>query len=227
MFVRSRPVPSGDSFVKSLRVRSARAANPARSRARTAAVGLSVCAALTLAACGSSESDNLAQQANEGGNKGYVAGDGSVSEYAPDERGEPVTFEAQMFDGTTLSASELRGEPTVLNFWYAGCGPCRAEAPDLADLAREYEDDTRFLGVNLRDQKATSEAFERTFDIPYPSATDLNGDVLLALSDYVPPQAVPTTLVLDSEGRVAARVLGKADRSILNALIEDTVAETT
>ena len=60
----------------------------------------------------------------------------------------------------------------------------------------------------------------------YPSATDLNGEVLLALSEYVPPQAVPTTLVLDSEGRVAARILGKADKSTLDALIKDTVAES-
>lgn len=212
--------------VKLARVRSSQTARPRRSRTRVAAASLSVCAALVLTACGGSESDNLAQQANEGGNKGYVAGDGSVSEYAPGERGEPVEFEAKMFDGSTVSAEDLRGETTVLNFWYAGCAPCRAEAPDLVSLAEDYEGDAQFMGVNLRDQQATSEAFERTFEIPYPSASDLNGEVLLALSDYVPPQAVPTTLVLDSEGRVAARVLGKADHSTLNALIKDTVAET-
>lgn len=212
--------------MKLARVRSAQPVRSRRSRTRVAAASLCVGAALALTACGGSEADNLAQQASEGGNKGYVAGDGSVSEYAPGERGEPVEFEAKMFDGSTVSAEDLRGETTVLNFWYAGCAPCRAEAPDLVSLAKDYEGDATFMGVNLRDQQATSEAFERTFEIPYPSASDLNGEVLLALSDYVPPQAVPTTLVLDSEGRVAARVLGKADHSTLNALIKDTVAET-
>ncbi|MDO5367985.1 TlpA disulfide reductase family protein [Kocuria sp.] len=211
--------------MKLARVRSAQPVRSSRSRTRVAAASLCVGAALALTACGGSEADNLAQQANEGGSKGYVAGDGSVSEYAPEERGEPVEFDAKMFDGSTVSAAELRGEPAVLNFWYAGCAPCRAEAPDLVNLAEEYEGDAQFMGVNLRDQQATSEAFERTFDIPYPSASDLNGEVLLALSDYVPPQAVPTTLVLDSEGRVAARVLGKADHSTLDALIKHTVAE--
>lgn len=211
--------------VKLVRARSAQTVRPRRSRARAAAASLSLCVVLALTACGGSESDNLAQQANEGGSKGYVAGDGSVSEYAPEERGEPVEFDAKMFDGSTVSAAQLRGEPVVLNFWYAGCAPCRAEAPDLVSLAEEYEGDAQFMGVNLRDQQATSEAFERTFGIPYPSASDVNGEVLLALSDYVPPQAVPTTLVLDSEGRVAARVLGQADHSTLNALIKDTVAE--
>lgn len=210
--------------MRSPRVRLVPATRSTGVRSRTAAAAVAVCAALVLAGCSSSGTDALAQQANEGGNKGYVAGDGSVSEYAPQQRGEPVDFDAAMFDGSTVSAAELRGKPAVLNFWYAGCAPCRAEAPDLVELAKEYDGDARFLGVNLRDQKATAEAFERTFHIPYGSASDLDGRVLLSLSEYVPPQAVPTTLVLDSEGRVAARVLGKADRSTLDALIKDTVA---
>ena len=182
-------------------------------------------ATLVLTGCSAGE-DSLAQQANAGGDKGYVAGDGSVSEYAASQRGEPVAFEATMFDGSPVTAQSLRGKPVVLNFWYAGCAPCRAEAPDLAALHAEHGKEARFMGVNLRDQQATAEAFERNFSITYPSATDLNGAVLLALSDYVPPQAVPTTLVLDSQGRVAARVLGKADKSTLDALIKDTVAES-
>ncbi|MBS6029217.1 MAG: TlpA family protein disulfide reductase [Kocuria rhizophila] len=197
----------------------------ARVRARTGLVAVVTALGLALAGCSTTD-DNLAQQANAGGDKGYVAGDGSVSEYAPADRGEPVAFDAEMFDGSSVTAESLRGRPAVVNFWYAGCAPCRAEAPDLVALHGEYKDQAQFLGVNLRDQQATAEAFERNFGVDYPSASDLNGAVLLALSDYVPPQAVPTTLVLDSKGRVAARVLGKADKSTLDALIKDTVAET-
>ncbi|MDO4918322.1 TlpA disulfide reductase family protein [Kocuria sp.] len=203
--------------------RSSRSA--ARTRVRTGVVAVVAALGLALTGC-SSGSDNLAQQANAGGDKGYVAGDGSVSEYAPDQRKAPVSFDAAMYDGSTVSAQSLRGKPAVLNFWYAGCAPCRAEAPDLKALHQEYGSKVQFMGVNLRDQEATAEAFERNFSIDYPSATDLDGAVLLALSDYVPPQAVPTTLVLDSQGRVAARVLGKADKSTLDALIKDTVAES-
>ncbi|WP_270263369.1 TlpA family protein disulfide reductase [Kocuria marina] len=199
---------------------------PARARVRTGAVAVVACLGLALAGCSSSGNDSLAQQANAGGEKGYVAGDGSVSEYAPEQRGEPVQFEAEMFDGSTVSAESLRGKPAVVNFWYAGCAPCRAEAPDLVALHHQYKDSAQFLGVNLRDQQPTAEAFERNYGVDYPSASDLNGAVLLALSDYVPPQAVPTTLVLDEQGRVAARVLGKADKSTLDALIKDTVAES-
>ena len=197
----------------------------ARARARTGLVAVVAALGLALAGCSTTD-DNLAQQANAVGDKGYVAGDGSVSEYAPADRGEPVAFDAEMFDGSSVTAESLRGRPAVVNFWYAGCAPCRAEAPDLVALHGEYKDQAQFLGVNLRDQQATAEAFERNFGVDYPSASDLNGAVLLALSDYVPPQAVPTTLVLDSKGRVAARVLGKADKSTLDALIKDTVAET-
>lgn len=197
----------------------------ARVRARTGLVAVVAALGLALAGCSTTD-DNLAQQANAGGDKGYVAGDGSVSEYAPADRGEPVAFDAEMFDGSSVTAESLRGKPAVVNFWYAGCAPCRAEAPDLVALHGQYKDEAQFLGVNLRDQQATAEAFERNFGVDYPSASDLNGAVLLALSDYVPPQAVPTTLVLDSKGRVAARVLGKADKSTLDALIKDTVAET-
>ncbi|WP_233542745.1 TlpA family protein disulfide reductase [Kocuria tytonis] len=197
----------------------------ARTRVRTGLVAVVAAVGLALTGC-SSSNDNLAQQANAGGDKGYVAGDGSVSEYAPDQRKDPVQFDAAMYDGSTVTAESMRGKPVVLNFWYAGCAPCRAEAPDLVALHEEYGDRARFMGVNLRDQKATAEAFERNFHVDYSSASDLNGSVLLALSDYVPPQAVPTTLVLDSRGRVAARVLGKADKSTLDALIKDTVAES-
>ncbi len=180
---------------------------------------------VALAGCGAEE-DSLAQQANAGDEKGYIAGDGTVSEYPAGERGEPVQFAGTLFDGTTVTAEDLRGTPVLLNFWYAGCAPCRVEAPDLKELAQRFDGSVAFYGVNLRDEKATAEAFERTFGIPYPSFEDKDGGVLMALSAYVPPQAVPTTLVLDADGRVAARILGLADRSILETLLADVAGET-
>lgn len=176
-----------------------------------------------LSACSQSQ-DSLAAQADAGDSKGYIAGDGSVTEYAPGERGEPVEFEGELFDGTVVRASELRGKPALINFWYAGCAPCRAEAPWLNELHETYGQKVAFYGANVRDEKGTAEAFEKKFGVAYPSFRDLSGKVLLAMSKYVPAQAVPTTVVLDAEGRVAARILGQIDKSVLKTLLEDQIS---
>lgn len=176
--------------------------------------------AFLLAGC-SSSNDSLAQQADAGDEKGYIAGDGSVTEYSAQDRGEPVTFIGTKYDGTKIDASELRGKPVLLNFWYAGCAPCRAEAPHLVELHEKFGQKIEFFGVNVRDEKGTAEAFEENFKIDYPSFKDTDGKVLYSLSKFVPAQAVPTTLILDDQGRVAARILGEIDPSILRTLLED------
>ncbi|WP_394249099.1 TlpA family protein disulfide reductase [Arthrobacter pityocampae] len=188
------------------------------------ALAFAVPVSLALTSCAAE--DPLAQQATAGDGKNYIAGDGSVTEYAASDRGEPVEVAGTLFDGTSVSSSEWDGQVTVLNFWYASCAPCREEAPDLVSLHDDYAPEGAvFYGVNIRDEKATAEAFERSFGIPYQSFDDKDGGVLLDMTQYVPPQAVPTTIVLDREGRVSARILGLADRSTLKALISDALAE--
>lgn len=140
------------------------------------------------------------------------------------ERGESIEFAGETFDGQTISETSLDG-PALVNFWYASCAPCRVEAPDLASLSQEYGDDVTFLGVNVRDGGETAAAFERNFNIEYPSIEGRDGKILLDFADYVPPQAVPTTLILDDEGRVAARVLGAVERSTLKSLLDGVVNE--
>ncbi|AUI52891.1 TlpA family protein disulfide reductase [Arthrobacter crystallopoietes] len=190
------------------------------SRRQAAAAALT--ASLLLSGCAAE--DPLAEKVNAGTNS-YVAGDGSVAEYAEGIRGETVRLSGQLFDGTTVSNDDWAGKVTVLNVWYAACAPCRVEAPDLSALHAEFEPQgVQFYGINTRDEAATASAFERTFGIEYPSFKDKNGQILLALTDYVPPQAVPTTLVLDKDGRVAARILGIAEKSTLTAIIEDALA---
>ena len=197
---------------------------PSRPSRRAVLTGLSM--APLLAACSGGD-DSLARQAGDAGGKNYIAGDGSVAEFAPAERGTPVEFTAELFDGTPVSGADLRGEPALLNFWYAACAPCRVEAPHLVSLHERFAPQgVRFLGVNVRDTVTTAQAFERTFDIPYPSMEDASGDVLLAMTDHVPPQAVPSTLVLDRQGRVAARVLGAVQEGTLAALLDTVVAES-
>ncbi|MFW0109131.1 TlpA family protein disulfide reductase [Rothia sp. P13129] len=174
---------------------------------------------LTLNAC--SSSDSLSAQADAGDSKGYIAGDGSVTEFPPEKRTEPVHFTGTLYDGTEITAESLRGKPILLNFWYAGCAPCRAEAPALVKLHKKFADKVHFYGVNVRDEKATAEAFERRFSVEYPSFEDSTGKVLYELSQVVPAQAVPTTLIIDAQGRVTSRVLGQIDESIVRTLLED------
>ncbi|MFJ6003956.1 TlpA family protein disulfide reductase [Arthrobacter sp. NPDC092385] len=184
-----------------------------------------VTATLLITGC-SAQNNSLAEQANAGDNKNYIAGDGSVAEYAPDTRSEPVDVKGELYDGTTVDSDQWVGNVVVLNVWYAACAPCRVEAPMLQALSTSFAPEgVRFYGINVRDEKPTAEAFERNFGITYPSFGDRDGKMLLSLTSYVPPQAVPTTLVLDRQGRVSARILGIADESTLKTLIADALAE--
>ncbi|KGJ72888.1 alkyl hydroperoxide reductase [Cryobacterium roopkundense] len=189
-------------------------------------VGL-VALALVLTGC---SSDPLADQYREGSSKGFIAGDGSVTEIAASARGEAIDFTGIGENGETLASADYAGEVLVVNFWYASCAPCRAEAADLQKLNAQFEDNgASFLGVNVRDQAANAMAFNDTYGITYPSVLDVNdGGMQLAFSGSIPPNAVPTTLVLDKQGRVAARILGQVTSpSILETLIRDTVAEVS
>ncbi|AWB85465.1 alkyl hydroperoxide reductase [Mycetocola zhujimingii] len=173
-------------------------------------------------------SDPLAEQYAEGSNKGYIAGDGSVTEIAEADRGESITFSGVADTGEQIASADFAGDVLVVNFWYAACAPCRAEAPLLQELSAEYDGkDAQFIGVNVYDQPDTALSFNDKYGITYPSIMDVqDGAVKLAFTGSVPPKAVPTTLVLDKEGRVAARILGQVkEASILDTLIRDAIAE--
>ena len=183
-------------------------------------------AALTLlAGC---TNDPLAEQYSAGTTKNYISGEGTISEIAAADREEPVSFAGVTDSGEEVSSDDYAGDVLVLNFWYAGCPPCRVEAPDLEKLNASFAGEgVSFLGVNVRDQAAQSLSFAEEFGITYPSVMDADdGNLLLAFSGTVAPNAVPTTLVIDREGRVAARILGGIEgTSNLRTLINDALAE--
>ena len=126
-------------------------------------------------------------------------------------------------------AARLRTEGYDVEVAHDGPGGVelvRRFAPDLVALATDYADEgVRLLGINGTDDAGTAQAFERTFDVPYPSIADTDGQAVASLQGSVPLQAVPTTVVLDREGRVAARVLGLAEGSTLRAMVDDVLAE--
>ncbi|WP_125132023.1 TlpA disulfide reductase family protein [Microbacterium sp. 10M-3C3] len=193
---------------------------------RRVVAAVTLVAALLLAGCTSS--DSLAQQYRNGNEKGYIAGDFQVVEIPAGDRGAPVVFEGVTETGETVSSDDYRGKVLVVNFWYAACGPCIVEAPMLEEVWQDYQDrGVAFLGVNTYDQPATAQSFARDNNVTYPSVIDVNdGRVKLAFAQATPIQATPTTLVIDQEGRVAARIIGQlAGASILSTLVADTLAE--
>ncbi|MFE6969029.1 TlpA family protein disulfide reductase [Isoptericola sp. NPDC057653] len=191
-------------------------------RRASAAVGAVLGLGL-LAACGAQDSG-----AGDVVGQGFVSGDGSVKQWDAGDRGDVVTVQGTTFEGDDVSTADWLGDVVVVNTWYAGCAPCRAEAPDLVALANDREaDGVRVLGINTEDEAGAATSFQRTFDVPYPSVADSTGKVVAKLSGVVPLQAVPSTVVLDAEGRVAARVIGQAEASTLDAIVDEVLAESS
>lgn len=185
---------------------------------------LALIIAVALSGC---TNDPLAEKYGGEGTS-YESEDGAFSEFAPAERGEPVVFEGTTDTGMVVSNEDYAGEVLVVNFWYAECAPCRAEAPDLRDLSLKYQGNgASFLGINTVNEPENALAFARTFDISDPSIMDADtGTARLAFVGHAPPSTVPTTLVLDKQGRVAARFLGQVMApSNLDTVIRELIAE--
>lgn len=187
---------------------------------------LAALVAVSLTACGT---DPVAEQYLSGDGKGYISADGAVEEIPVADRGEPVVFSGVTENGDEFDSADIAGDVTVVNFWYAGCAPCRVEAGDLEDVWQEYGGDgVSFVGINIYDQADTARSFAKTYGVTYPSIMDVDsGAAKLAFASATPIQATPTTLVLDKQGRVAARIIGQIDgTSILSTLVKDALAES-
>jgi peroxiredoxin len=195
-----------------------------RSRLLLAAAATAL-AAVALAGC---TSDPLAEQYADGSGQGYVSGDGAYTEIPVSARGEVIEYTGTTETGDTVSNTDFAGDVYVVNFWYAGCPPCRLEAKDLKAASEEYPD-VKFLGVNVSDTAAGAITFAKEHEISYPSIIDVQtNSVQLAFAGQgaVAPNAVPVTLIMDREGRVAGRISGLIrDKSILTAMIDTVLAE--
>ncbi len=148
-----------------------------------------------------------------------------LTTYKPGSRPDAPPMRGMTLDGEDLDIASLRGHVVVVNVWGSWCGPCRTEAPDLAKASRDtYDDGARFVGIDTRDTDDAARAFTRTFKVPYPSVIDRNGKLLLAFNGVIPISAVPSTVVIDPDGRIAATVTGKIDYSTLTGLIDNLSA---
>lgn len=188
-------------------------------RAAVLAVLAGALAATTLTGCTSAAS---------GGSTGYIEGSGTITQVPPAKRSAPREFTGTTLKGQAFDLADTRGKVVVINVWASWCPPCRAEAPSLAKVAKATTgQDVVFVGIDTRDEKPQALAFEKTFSMPYPSVTDDGGQILLAFRDTLPPVSIPSTLVLDRQGRVAVRWLGSVTASTLKDLVHGVVAEGT
>jgi len=176
------------------------------------AAGL-VVAVLTLSACDGSEGV---------GTEAYAKGDGTAVEIAEAQRGEPVEVSGTTLTGEQLDLASMRGRTVVLNVWGSWCAPCRKEAKDLVAASKQLGPrGVDFVGINLRDNNtAQALAYEQKYGITFPSLKDDGGELLLAFRGAVPPKAIPTTLVIDPQGRIAARFSGAITQRTLVDLVE-------
>lgn len=185
---------------------------------------------LTLSACGDASSGAAGAGGSgadsAGSQTGFVAGDGSIIVLDPADRAQAPAIDGPTLEGGAYDTADHLGEVQVLNVWASWCAPCRAEAPDLVTVAGEYADrGVQFVGLNTRDSQTAALAFVERFGITYPNLIDRDGRLQLAFRDTLPPQAIPSTLVLDRQGRVAARVLGIVSASSLRGVLDTVLAE--
>lgn len=124
-------------------------------------------------------------------------------------------------DGEELGVGDFAGKVVVLNFWASWCGPCRTEQPELNEAADALpDDDVAFLGVALQESsEANALAHEREFDVPYPSLYD-PANAYAARYKGVGPRSIPTTILIDREGRVAVRLFGSTTATEIMVLAE-------
>ncbi|MGD9958442.1 TlpA disulfide reductase family protein [Nocardioides sp.] len=146
-------------------------------------------------------------------------------QYDATDRGDPIDLTGETLEGESFDVADLRGKVVVVNVWWSACAPCRLEAPMLVGAAAQTAADADFVGVNIRDNSAEPAlAFDTTFGVTYPSIYDPTGKALLAFAGKVNLQAVPTTVVLDREGRIAATISGAIPSQLTLTDVIDDVA---
>src|SRR3954454_2321108 len=182
-----------------------------------------LCAAAALAAAACSGTDAVSQTVN--GSNGYVGGDDALHWVAPADRTTVNGVSGSLLDGKPFDLSRWRGHVVVVNFLGSWCAEGVEETQALEGVHREAASKgVEFVGIDVRDDRSQAASFVRSHHVTYPSIYDESN--LLALRFHgMPPNATPTTLVLDRQGRIAARHSGSILYTQLRAIVDKVVAE--
>lgn len=190
-------------------------------RAAKLTVGAAV-AALALTACGSGGTSG------GGNNTNFVTSSSGVATVKKGERHDAPDLTGKDLEGKTLDLADYKGKVVVLNVWGSWCPPCRAEAPNFVKVAKANEGKgVQFIGINTRDTSTSpAKEFETSFKVGYPSFYDPTGRLLLKFEKgTLNPQAIPSTIVVDRDGKIAARSLKPLSEDALRKLVDPVAAE--
>lgn len=179
-------------------------------------------AALLLVGASACTTTGADEQRRSASQQGYVATKDNLTRIAPADRKPVPTVSGTSLDGLPLSTADYAGKVLVINVWGAWCPPCREEGPALQAASVATKGRAQFIGISSRDLSVTQpQAYVRAQDITYPSIFDPNGTTLLAFAGTLPPTAIPSTLIIDAKGRLAARVLGTITQITLEDMVND------
>jgi len=188
-----------------------------------AALALTCVTTLGLAAC-SSDGNSITKQANQGDDKNYLAGDGTLAQLAPGKRGKPVVLSGKLLNGKAWSTKNYPGKVIVVNVWGSWCPPCKSETPDLQKAwVTLKKQGVLMIGVDRQEGPQTAAAYLKSAGVTYPSLRDDGGAALVALQGKA--SATPSTLVLDQQHRIAARVSGPTTTATLTGLVHDVLSK--
>jgi thiol-disulfide isomerase/thioredoxin len=196
--------------------------SPTRAPRRLAAALVCAAAAATLLSACSSSSGGSADGTN------VVKGSGQITVLKPADRKPAPDLSGDTITGGKASLADYRGKVVVINVWGSWCDPCRAEAPNLVKVAAaDQAKGVQFFGINTRDlTESNAVSFAKRFGITYPNLYDPYGKIILRIpKGSLNPQSLPGTLVIDRQGRIAARALKPLSEDELNQLIDPIVAE--
>ncbi|WP_019061273.1 TlpA family protein disulfide reductase [Streptomyces prunicolor] len=197
------------------------AASRARSRAVLSTAGVAV-AALVLSACSSGGTSGGS------GNTNFITGSDGIATVKKGDRQAAPDLSGKTIDGKTLSTADYKGKVLVVNVWGSWCSPCRAEADNLVQVAKATANkDVQFVGLNTRDTSTDpAVAFEKKYQVPYPSLYDPTGKLMLRFKKgTLNPQAIPSTIVIDRDGKIAARALQALSEEKLREMLDPVIAE--
>ncbi|MET8766165.1 TlpA disulfide reductase family protein [Streptomyces sp. NPDC004658] len=179
-------------------------------------------AAVTLSACGKGGTSG------GGGDTHFVTGNNGIDTVPAGKRATAPDLSGKTIDGKTLDVADYKGKVVVINVWGSWCGPCREEAQYFAKVSKEYQDKgVQFVGINTRDTSTTPAVnFEKEHGVEYPSLYDPTGKLMLRFKKgTLNPQLIPSTLVIDRNGKVAARALEALDDTGLLKMLKPVLAE--
>ncbi|MFJ3309039.1 TlpA family protein disulfide reductase [Streptomyces sp. NPDC086549] len=191
-------------------------------RSRVLLAATAAAAALALSACTSGGTSG------GGGNTNFVTGNNGIDTAAKGHRDAVPDLSGKTIDGKSLDIADYKGKVVVVNVWGSWCGPCRAEGKYFAKVSKEYQDKgVQFVGINTRDTSTTPAiAFEKEQGITYPSLYDPTGKLMLRFKKgTLNPQLIPSTLVIDRDGKIAARALEALSEENLLKMLKPALAE--